>query len=304
MNPPHFTDTNLTYNVFHQESFGVLLALYFFLTGLSAGSFIISTLSYVFGMKKYKSLGRVGVVLAVILLLVAPLCLLLHSGRPLRAWHLFVYINATSPISWGSFLLTLYPTVCIVYAYFMFRGSRRWTRRIGIVGIPLAVAVHGYTGWILSFAKSRALWNTPLMPTLFLVSAMVSGLALMMIVSIVRDKYFTEVGKINREVLDGLSKFLVAMLLFDLFLVLSEVSILLVSHKDAQEAAWMLITGSFAVNFIVVENLLGKVIPLVVLATPRLRTPPALVVVSIIIIVGIFIMRYNVVVGGEYLNLI
>ncbi len=304
MNLPHFIDTTLTYNVFHQETFGVLLALYFFLTGLSAGSFIISTLSYVFGMDKYRKLGKIGVTLAIVLLMLAPFCLLLHSGRPLRFWHLFVYINATSPISWGSFLLTLYPLVCIFYAYAMFHGDKKWTKRIGIAGIPLAIAVHGYTGWILSFAKSRALWNTAIMPILFLVSAMVSGLALMMIVSILRDKYFSEEGKINMEVLDGLSNFLIAMLILDLFLVLSEVSILLVSHKDAQESGWLLLTGSFAFKFIVIENLLGKVIPLLVLSVPRFRKAPVLVAVSLVIIVGIFYMRYNVVVGGEYLNLI
>ena len=100
----------LLYTVPQQEAFGLSIAIYFYLTGLSAGSFIISTLAYGFGFEKYKPVGKVGVVLATLLLVAAPMFLLLHSGRPLRAWHLFVYIHGTSPISWGSFLLTLYPS--------------------------------------------------------------------------------------------------------------------------------------------------------------------------------------------------
>ncbi len=60
------------------------------------------------------------------------------------------------------------------------------TQLFGTIGIPLAVFVHGYTGFILALGKARALWNTALMPFLFLVSAMVSGIALMILISIVK----------------------------------------------------------------------------------------------------------------------
>ena len=91
-------ETTLLQTVEHGHAFGLSIAIYFYLTGLSAGSFIISTLAYGFGFEKFKPLGKVGVVIATLLLIAAPMFLLAHSGRPLRAWHLFVYLNATSPI--------------------------------------------------------------------------------------------------------------------------------------------------------------------------------------------------------------
>ncbi len=297
-------DPIVLYNVHHQEVFGIPISIYFYLTGLSAGSFILSTLAYVFGVKKYQPLGKPGVVLATVLLLVAPVMLLLHAGRPMRAWHLFVYINWTSPISWGSFLLTLYPLCCIVYGYFMFKGDAAKTKIFGIIGIPLAVMVHGYTGWILSFGKARALWNTALMPILFLVSAMVSGIALMIVVSLIRDRFFTKGKTVNKEVMDGLCNFLAIAIVIDIFLVLSDISTLLISHSDAQEVARVLLFGHFALSFVLLENVIGKIIPFFILAVPRWRTAPAVLVASLLVIVAIFLMRYNVVVGGEYVPLV
>jgi len=137
------------------------------------------------------------VVIATLLLVAAPMFLLLHSGRPLRAWHLFVYLNGTSPISWGSFLLTIYPINCVIYGYFMFKGNAKLTKIFGRIGIPLALMVHGYTGFILSFAKAHVLWRSSMMPILFLTSALVSGVAMMILVTIVKDKFFSESGEVT-----------------------------------------------------------------------------------------------------------
>jgi tetrathionate reductase subunit C len=297
-------DISVLYNVFPQETFGALIAIYFYLTGLSAGSFVLSTLAFVFGMEKFKPIGKIGVILATLFLVMAPLALLVHVGQPFKAWHLFVHLNITSPITWGSFLLTLYPVNCIIYGFFMFKGNKAMTRLFGTIGIPLAIFVHGYTGFILALGKARPLWNTALMPFLFLISAMVSGIALMMLISIIKDRFFSQEKTINRELVFGLGKLLVAMILIDLFLVLSDVLVLLVSHAEAQEVAHLLLTGKFSTYFIVVENLLGKIVPAVILLVPRFRNVATVTLASVLVVVGIFFMRYVVVLGGEFLPLV
>lgn len=297
-------DVNVLYNIFPQETFGTLIAIYFYLTGLSAGSFVLSTLAYVFGVEKYKPIGKIGVILAALFLILAPLALLVHVGQPLKAWHLFVHLNVTSPITWGSFLLTLYPINCVIYGWFMFKGKQKMTRLFGTIGIPLAVFVHGYTGFILALGKARALWNTALMPFLFLVSAMVSGIALMIIISLIKDRFFSKEKRVNRELIFGLGNLLAAMILIDLFLVLSDVLVLLVSHTEAQEAAHLLLKGKFSILFLWVENIMGKVFPVVLLLFPRVRNLTTVTIASIMVIVGIFIMRYVVVLGGEFLPLV
>ncbi len=297
-------DIQVLYNIVQQEAFGMNIAIYFYLTGLSAGSFILSTLAYGFGMDQYKPLGRVGVVLATVLLIVAPFFLLIHIGIPYRAWHLFVYLNFESPITWGSFLLILYPINCIIYGYFMFKENLKLTRIFGLIGIPLAISVHGYTGFILAFGKARALWNTAIMPILFLVSAIVSGIALMILVCAIKDRFFSREKKINIGLLENLGKLLAWMIVFDLFLVGSDLLVLLISHSDAQDVAHLILAGTFSPLFLIVENLLGKIVPFILIIVPKFRNIATLIIASLLVVIGIFFMRYIVVVGGEFIPLI
>jgi Ni/Fe-hydrogenase subunit HybB-like protein len=288
----------------HQEAFGIFIAIYFYLTGLSAGSFILSTLAYGFGMEKYKPIGRVGVVLATVLLVIAPLFLLLHIGMPQRAWHLFVYLNMSSPITWGSFLLVLYPLNCLIYAYFMFKEKVKQTKLFGYIGIPLAILVHGYTGFILAFGKARALWNTALMPILFLASAIVSGIALMILVYIIKERFFSKSKSINRDLVFSLGRLLAWAIVFDLFLVGCDLLVLTISHSDAQAAVHLLLSGEFSLLFLLIENILGKIVPLFILLVPKFRNLPTVICASILVVVGIFFMRYVVVLGGEHIPLL
>lgn len=297
-------EVNLLYTIYNGETFGIMIATYFYLTGLSAGSFILSTLAYGFGVEKYKPLGKIGVVMATGLLLVAPLFLLLHVGKPLRSWELFVYLNPASPITWGSFLLTLYPINCIIYGWYIFRGNARLTKIFGFIGIPLAICVHGYTGFILSFGKARILWNSPIMPLLFLVSAMVSGIALMILVCIIKDRYFSKEKTINEGMVFELAKIMGWVIVFDIFLVVCDVSVLFVSHREAYEVGDLLISGKFSLWFVGVETLLGKIIPLFLIFYPRTRNIPVLIIACILIVVGIYVMRCNVVIGGEFIPLL
>jgi len=294
----------ILYNVEHQKAAGIFIAIYFYLTGISAGSFILSTLAYVFGQTKFKPIGRIAVILATVVLIIAPLALLIHVGRPFRAWRLFYNINFASPISWGSFLLTFYPINCIIYGYFIFKNNAKMTKLFGIIGIPLAIAVHGYCGFILGFAKARHLWNTALMPTLFLVSAIVSGIALVIFVVYIKDRFFSQDGKVREELILDLAKLMGGFLLLDLFLVLSEVLILLAGSEGAMEAGWLLLTGKFAIPFLGIENGLGKILPAFLIFSPRLRTTNRLLWASFLVMFGIFFMRFVVVLAGEYYPLI
>ncbi len=317
-------DVIVIYNVFHEPSLGVPIAVYFYMTGLSAGSFILSTLAYGFGIKRFKPLGKVGVALAVILLVLAPANLIIDLGQPLRSWHLFPYLNVRSPVTWGSFLLTIYPLNCMIYGYFMFTGDAlarkaatssadaagplqesalvhsRLTRVFGLIGIPLALSVHGYTGFILALSKARALWNTALMPFLFLVSAMVSGIAMMMIVVYLRDRFFVEEREIDKDLLFDLGKMLSAAIVLDLFLIFSDVLVLFTADTEAREAALLILTLDFSPVFLGVEILLGSLVPLaLLLAPPTRRKRWAAALAGLWVMIGIMAMRYVMVIGGQ-----
>ena len=98
----------ITFNVFHHVAWGTTIAVYFWLVGASAGSFVISSFGWVFGIKRYKPLALTASVSAIILLLLVPILLIWDLGKPLRFPYLMLpsYWHATGPMSWGSVLIT------------------------------------------------------------------------------------------------------------------------------------------------------------------------------------------------------
>jgi len=297
----------LLYTVPHEASFGAYIALYIFFTGLSAGSFFLSTLSYGFGLEQYRGLSRPGIVTAILMLVIAPVFLLVHVGQPFRSWHLFYFLNLRSPITWGSFLLTLYPISCLVYGYFIFRGDAKKARVLGLLGIPLAISVHAYTGFILSFCASRSIWHSSMMPVLFLVSAVASGTALMILVyagwSFYQRKRFT-IGLEGAEMVQSLGRILGWVLVLDLVLTGCEILVGAVSGGEKAMVTRLLLNGPFAFYFLGVEIVLGKLLPLVLIAVPRFRTVPAVLLASGLVVAGILFMRLDIVLVGEYYPLV
>ena len=257
-------------------AWGILPAIYFYLTGLSAASFVISTLANVFGMVKFKAVGRIGAVLAPLCLTLAPAMLITDLESPQRFWYLlrynfFPHFQPSSPMAFGTWLLSIYPLEAIVYAYFLFTGNQKMAKVFGLIGIPLAISVHGYTGFVLAVVPGKHLWNTALMPFLFLVSAMVSGYALVILVSILKERYvsnsrylkerypehlkiFNQIfPKVEKEVVIDLTKHLIGFIALDLFLIFCDVIVMLVSTEESYHTVISLLTGKFAPLFLGIE---------------------------------------------------
>jgi len=303
--------SRVIYNAPHDIYLATPIAIYFFLTGISAASFIISTLAYVFGIERFKAAGKIGAVMAPIVLIISPLCLLFDMLQTSRFVHLLYMFNFRSPVSWGSVLLTIYPINCLIYLYYIWKENRPKIRFFGYVGIPLAIAVHGYTGFILALAKGIALWNTPLMPIYFLVSAMVSGTALLIILAVVKETFLKNNATINRffpkvekEVIWELGRLLAVFIAVDLFVAFSDVVMLYYTTPENSTVAKVIMAGPFSNMFLMMEIALGMVLPFIVLLIPGLnKSYTVLTVMSVLVLVGIWAMRYVTVVAGQYVPL-
>ncbi|MCX6155702.1 MAG: polysulfide reductase NrfD [Candidatus Kapabacteria bacterium] len=297
-------DVNIIYNVFHAPPLEFPIAIYFYLTGLSAGSFLLSTLAYGFGLKKFKPIGLLGVRMAIVLLILAPINLIVDLEQPMRFWHLFPYLNMKSPITYGTFLLSLYPLNAIIYSYFMGKGNMKMTKIFGFIGIPLAISVHGYTGFILALSKARALWNTALMPVLFLISAMVSGIAMMMIAIAIKQKYFAEDKHVHDDLIKDMGQILSVTIFFDLFLILCDLLVLQTADTEAHHSAMLILTGDFSLLFLWIEVVLGSLIPLIFLNIPAFKKKIGFAVTAaVLVMIGILAMRYVMVIGGQSIPL-
>jgi formate-dependent nitrite reductase membrane component NrfD len=298
-------DVNVVYSVEHQLPLIMYIGQYFFFTGLSAGSFVISVIATLLGRKEFKPIGKITAILAPALLIIAPANLILDLEQPLRFWHLFLYYNWASPITYGSFLLTAYPIMGIIYAVMVFTNRQKAAKVFGILGIPLAISVHGYTGFILALAKARSLWNTAAMPTIFIVSAMISGIGLVVIISAIRWKWFdkksnAEQKEQDKKVILQLAQIMAYVIMMDLFLVLSDILVLLTAHSDAYEAGLLILSGNFAFLFVGVEIILGSFLPILLVLGPKSRKSlTAAVVASILVKIGVYAMRFVMVIGGQ-----
>jgi Ni/Fe-hydrogenase subunit HybB-like protein len=284
------------YNVPHEVPWKIYIPLYFYFTGLSAGSFILSTLSTVFGIKRFKPMALPAAIISFVLLLLAPACLILDLHQPMRFWHTLVpeYFNKTSALSYGSWLLTAYPIANLIYIYFIFVKNDRVTKILGTITVPLAIFVHAYTGFAFALVRARAWWHSALMPGYFLTSALLSGIALLVVVALVMDRYLK--NKLDGELFTSLRLMMVGILLVDLFWSGSFWLTLLVSTADGYASIMLAFHEKL---YIWGEYVAGMFVPLTILVLPWTRQNRAwLCIASLLIIGGVFLMRYSVVFIG------
>ena len=304
-----YVPTQLLYDAPHFIPLGYLIAIYFYITGLHMGFYTTSVVATLLGKQEWKPIGKIGAVGALIVLAVAPIFLILDLNQPFRFWHLFGFLNFRSSITWGTLFLTAYPPIGLIYAWCVLKGNYRAAKIWGLCGFPVAISVHGYTGFILALAKGRAFWNTPLNPILFLVSAMVSGLALIIIIVNLRRYYFAKDQEEEQKAADfRITNTLVTMmylfLIIELFLMACDIAVLANSRKDEFEMYQLLTQGDWAPLFLGVELTLGGLIPLILLSIKRVRLHSlGQCTACALILCGIMAMRIIIVVGGQTVRL-
>jgi len=289
----------IVYNVWHENPYGYLVLVYFFLAGTSGGSFLVAAISKIYGKEKYRAVSNIGAVAALVLITLGGLCIWLDLGRIERVYLLFLRFNVTSPVSWGGPIINLFAVCTAFFIYYsLIAKNDSRARLLAKIGIVLAVALTTYTGFLLSMAKARPMWHSAIMAPLFLVSSGIAGLALVLLIVNLLNKYSPE-----DDVVRTLGRTLIILILIDIFF-LSDMYVLYVGISEAQEVALLLLVGKFAFLFWGIELLLGSVFPIIILATRRLaRQRTWQVVASVLSLIGVFTMRYIIVIIGQYLPL-
>lgn len=289
-----------------QMPWGAWVAFYIFFVGLSAGAFLLSSLVYVFGMYQFERIGRAALLSAVVSMFVALAFIGMDLGRVERAPITFLFFHWTSPLSWEVRFYVIYIALLIAeltIALRLHRGlvrsthkAHRWLRILGTIGVPLAiVGVHGGTGTIFAVVKARAMWFGGLFPIIFVVSAMVSGTALLLAVY-----YWQRRGtgkKPDPTLVQGLAKVLLAAVIIDLLLTFYEfiVPLLAFQHHDSDIIS-IQATGPYAWTFWGLQLGLGMVIPSIILLSPLKRNMGWVVAAAMMVVVGIVGVRFNIVV--------
>jgi predicted membrane protein len=317
---------------------GILIVVYPFITGLVAGAFILASLERVFNVKALKPTYQIALLTALSFLLVATMPLISHLSQPQRAYEIMTTPHLSSAMAIFGFIYLWYlMVVLLLEIWFDYRPSMAvwarekkgvmkwvyriltlglddispktvaWDKKLGyiitVVGIPSAFILHGYVGFIFGSIKANPWWSTPLMPIIFLFSAMVSGVSLVMFVYMAISRIRKQT--IDIKVLDTIGKFLFSILILDFTLeALDQIHRIYVA-EESFEIIKLLVSGKLYLTLFISQGLIGTLIPLITLAflqfyKGRLNFRKSLyLMVSVLTLIGVYSMRWNVVIGGQ-----
>jgi predicted membrane protein len=317
---------------------GILIVVYPFITGLVAGAFILASLERVFNVKILKSTYQLALLTALSFLLVATMPLISHLSQPQRAYEIMITPHSSSAMAIFGFVYLWYlMVVLLLEIWFDYRHSMvvwsnekkgimkwiyriltlgvtdisprtlKWDRKLGyiitVVGIPSAFILHGYVGFIFGSIKANPWWSTPLMPIIFLFSAMVSGISMVMLIYMAVN-YFRKKA-VEVKVLDEIGKFLFFVLILDFTLEgLDQIHRIYVADESF-EIMKLLVQGKLYLTLFVSQGLVGTIIPLITLAflqfyKHQIRLKKTLYfIIGILVLIGVYSMRWNVVIGGQ-----
>lgn len=283
-------EQTIFYNVFHAPSMGTLTAVYFFLVGLGSGALLTAVGLRLLGGPGYEKPEKIAAVIAPLAAMGGGLCLFAELEQPMRAWHLLAYFNPASVASWGVWTVNIFIFCSVVYAGLLLLGKCAALRRLGIVAAVFAAATGLYSGVLLYQMRAHGLWHSPLLPVLFLASALASGLASTALIS--------ALAGVDMKKVRAVTGALACVLGIDLVLVLVEIVVLLLGGAEKLEVEGIIFSGWYGYLFIGVYMVLGIVVPLLILARSNVgRFAAALT--PVLVLAGSLAMRLVIVFGGQ-----
>lgn len=283
-------------------NWGLWISLYIFFIGVSAGAFLLSTLIYVFGVKKYEKAGKIAVFTALLALLGGLGFVSIDLGHIERFFFAFISPSVTSVLTFVIYFYMAYVVLLVLELVFLLRKKksetavkrdRKIVRNLGIVGIFLALAVHGGTGTIFAVVKAQPYWFSGLFPVIFIISAMASGSALIAFIY----AFFGKKDKDHASITKGIAKFAIWFLIIDLSFIFIEFFISFYSKvPEGLGVLGALFTGSNWWIFWIIQILIGVVIPFIILFSALGRSPKWIGTASLLIVIGVLGVRWNIVV--------
>jgi len=277
---------------------GMPIVLAIYLIGLSAGSLILSSLTYVFGREEYRPIARMAVFLAIVLIFGAMLSIAIDLGRPEKFWRLLMFFylnNMRSMFAINGILYGGYFVISLVYLGVIFANQPRLTKITGTIAVSWAVLVHMGTGAIFGFIAAREAWFSPIKPLEFLAAALTSGIALL-IVAVVLTLLFSG-RNVKKEMITSLGRMLSIFII--ILIILITVDKLTHLYSPERDATIYMLAGPSSWIFWCLQIGMAVVIPLAILFNPRLnKTIRWIFVASLSVVIGIFFERYYLVIPG------
>ncbi|MGA3018561.1 MAG: NrfD/PsrC family molybdoenzyme membrane anchor subunit [Bryobacteraceae bacterium] len=316
----------------------VLIVLYPYITGLVAGAFILASLERVFNVDAVRPTYRLALLTALAFLLVAPLPLQLHLGHPERSLEMYLTPHTSSAMAMFGFVYLWYLMVVLLLEIWLewrteivqlaqsAKGLKRWIYRaltlgsydispaarrmdekvgyaVTVIGVPSAFLLHGYVGFIFGSVKANPWWSTPLMPVVFLLSARVSGIAAVMVLYVVCMKL--RKTPIDMRCLDTIARYLFYTFVIDFTLEMLDLIHRTYESDESFHSLDFMVHTRLLFSHVILQIFLGTLVPLFLLAANQLwryseaKRKAMYMTAGALTLIGIFAMRWNVVIGGQ-----
>ena len=316
----------------------VLIVLYPFITGLVAGAFILASLERVFRVDAVKPTYRLALLTALSFLLVAPLPLQLHLGHPERSLEMYLTPHRSSAMAMFGFVYLWYLIAVLLleiwldyrrdiveksktstgFMRFVYRvltlgsdvvteRSLRIDERLGyfitLIGVPSAFLLHGYVGFIFGSVKANPWWSSPLMPIVFIFSAMVSGIAAVMLLYMLTSRLRGR--EIDIRCLDKIAQYLLYTFVIDFSLEMLDLLQRIYEADESFRSLDFMVHTRLWKSQVIVQILLGTVTPILLIGLTQIWKFTDTIrkriygLAGCLTVIGIFAMRWNVVIGGQ-----
>ncbi len=307
---------------------GIYIVNFVYLIGLSAGGVIVASLAYVFNMREYKPIARIAELLAIMCLIMAMIFVTLDVGRPERLVNIVLFGNPLSPLVWDFIVIMVYLAICLVYGYLgtrrdivaamnaipkrrrvyrilalwytdvspeAVRKDERTLRIIATAALPTAIALHSVTAWILGLMKAQPGWHTALLAPLFVASAIISGLALVVVTTVAARRFLHM--DISDALISRLGRFLVWLIPIDFYFAFAEIITVQYGREPAQFSTLQdVVLGPLAWSFWT-EMLIGLLIPFLLLVVrAKTRSPTRVGIAALLVFIGVFFKRIDIVI--------
>ncbi len=316
----------------------ILIVLYPYITGLVAGAFILASLERVFKVEAVKPTYRLALLTALAFLLVAPLPLQLHLGHPERSFEMYLIPHRSSAMAMFGFVYLWYLMVVLLMEIWLdYRkeivagaesstGWKKWTYKlltlgshnvtpaalrvddkvgyfITLIGIPSAFLLHGYVGFIFGSIKANPWWSSPLMPVVFIFSAMVSGIAAVLLLYMLTSKL--RKVRIDMRCVDTIARYLLYTFIIDFSLEMLDLIHRIYEADESLKALDFMVHTKLYFSQVILQIGLGTLIPIGLLGLTQIVKfsegvrKAIYAVCGSLTMVSIFAMRWNIVIGGQ-----
>ncbi|MGB8077387.1 MAG: NrfD/PsrC family molybdoenzyme membrane anchor subunit [Gallionella sp.] len=315
-----------------------LIVIYPYITGLVAGAFVISSLHHVFNIRSFAPVSRFALLTALCFMIFAPSPLLFHLGQPTRAFNAVITPHWTSAMAAFGYVAGFYVCLLLLETWFAFRADmvamskskpgiigkvygimtlgsddvspraleidHKFARILSMIGIPSACGLHGYVGFVFGSLKTREWWSSDLMPVIFLLSAVASGVGLLIVLYVIVSK--VRKTTIIDETMRGLLYVLFTGI--TIVMVIEGLEILEIFYKarEGVETVKELIEGpiwaGMVIQWAMSVFVLSVTSALLIFDVHGKRLVNWLFMSALAIMIGVLAMRWNVVIGGQELS--